>query len=671
MANQTLLLSRRIIPHPTMTLPSPRSQVLDESIIREEVLSTHNYDGRKFNTNFILSIVENILSAKMGIGEEAGVEKLHQLEELVNYEELPSHIRQLSFELNQKAVVDCITSVLQLTKCAIELKQTTPSNYSTPQSIISALPIASYWIGRSVIGSVAAYYCASPQNKVAQLTTSTAAILHTFSSELEKKRAEESFEALKLALNYNSSSKSEVFRLMFNVKDDEMLFNDKGLNDWNTTRVALLITQGLHISDLRIYFLKWFALGANTKLLWIPMAHDNDASWTTEDEQQFKKLRSKINFYSLNDPQRMISPQFIRFVKEQLFPYFQIGGEHIIVSLDQQGRIVHPNIMHMIQIWTYGYIEENTFGVQGIYSITALVEKELKKETSSINGVIPEIGDMISALVGDIDHKIVDWAQDIDKRIQNLIEQSTPYDKEREKFMWQQKPNCSLDLVVGTHGSNIRLRNEVQNWFDTEDYIFLYGGNDINWVREFTSKVHQLASKIQLKVELSYVGWFWTRLRSMFLSRIYYLDAINHFGEENNDEILQELKKLLAYEGKNTRIEGWGLLSKGKKVVVCGHGAKILQVINEYEIWKENIATKGFDEAFKDHHEMLISSSLKSHSCCSLEYPITLNKIPENEKCPECSYLMHKFVTFTCCHDHEIDFDEDDIDFDKDYSTSS
>nr|GLL20379.1 protein SIEVE ELEMENT OCCLUSION B-like isoform X1 [Ipomoea trifida] len=751
MANQTLLLSRRNIPHPTMILPSPRSQVLDEGIIREEVLSTHNYDG----TNFILSMAENILSVKMGIGEEAGVEKLHQLEELVNYEELPSHIRQLSFEiasaglkssaknehsttidvlrilcsycwedkmvlmlsafsivygelsrvsgramplkleqLNQKAVVDCITSALQLTKCVVELKQTKPSNYSMPQSIISALPIASYWIGRSVIGSVAAaaYYCASPQNQVAQLTSSTAAILHTFSSELEKKRAEESFEALKLALNYNSSSKSEVFRLMFNVKDDEMLFNDKGLNDWNSTRVVLLITQGLHISEQKIHFLKWFAPGANTKLLWIPMAHDNDASWTTEDEQQFKKLRSKINFYSLNDPQRMISPQFIRFVKEQLFPYFQIGGEHIIVSLDQQGRIVHPNIMHMIQIWTYGYIEENTFGVQGIYSITALVEKELKKETSSINGVIPEIGDMISALVGDIDHKIVDWAQDIDKRIQNLIEQSTPYDKEREKFMWQQKPNCSLDLVVGTHGSNITLRNGVQNWFDTEDYIFLYGGNDINWVREFTSKVHQLASKIQLKVELAYVGkntmirsiidkekmslcalpdsllvwWFWTRLRSMFLSRIYYLDAINHFGEENNDEILQELKKLLAYEGKNTRIEGWGLLSKGKKVVVCGHEAKILQVINEYEIWKENIATKGFDEAFKDHHEMLISSSLKSHSCCALEYPITLNKIPENEKCPECSYLMHKFVTFTCCHDHEIDFDEDDIDFDED-----
>ncbi|XP_031108150.1 uncharacterized protein LOC116012663 isoform X2 [Ipomoea triloba] len=594
---------------------------------------------------------------------------------------MPQKLEQLS----QKAVVDCITSVLQLTKCVVELKQSTSSNYSTPQSIISALPIASYWIGRSVIGSVAAaYYCDS---QVAELTTSTAAILHTFSSELEKKRAEESYEALKRALYYTSSSKVEVFKLMFNVKDGEMRFKDNGLNDWNTTRVALLITQGLDISDLRIYFLNWFAERAKTRLLWIPIPQNDDASWTTKDEQQFAELKRRMpSLYWSDNLQKKISPQFIRFVKEQLFPDFQMGGEPIIVSLDQQGRIVHPNIMHMIHIWTFKYIEENTLGVQGIYSITALVKEELKKGTSNINRVIPEINDMISVLVGDINHKIVAWGQNIEKRIQHLIEQSTPYNHEREKFLWQQEPNFSLDRVVGTHGRHVYIDYEIQNWLGTENYIFLYGGNDINWIRGFTSKVHQLCSKIQLKVKLAYVGKnmiirsivdkekmslcalddsyvvgrFWTRLQSMFLSRIYYLDSINHFDEECNDEILQGLKKLLAYEGKNTRIEGWALLSKGNKVVVCGHGAKILQVINDYEIWKENIATKGFDEAFKDHHETpLTSSSLKSHSCCALEYPTTLNKIPENEKCPECSYSMHKFVTFTCCHGHDTDLEEE------------
>nr|GLL20380.1 protein SIEVE ELEMENT OCCLUSION B-like [Ipomoea trifida] len=724
MANQTLLLSRRIIPQPTMTLSLPRShQVPDESIIKEHVLSTHNYDGREFNTNFVLSIVENILSVKMGIGEEAGVEKLNQVEELINYEQLPSHIRQLSFEiasaglkssannehsttidvlrilcsycwedkmvlmlsafsivygelsrtcfptgnimphkleqqLNQKAVVDCISCVLRLTKCVVELKQT---NYSTPQSIISALPMASYWIGRSVIGSTvatAAYYCASPQNQVAQLTSSTAAILHSFSPELEKKRGEESYEALKRALYYSSPSKSEVFRLIFNVKDGDKfsagiyLKKDMGVNDWNSTRVALLITPGLDISDLRIYFLNWFAWRANTTLLWIPIPQNDDASWTTKDEQQFAKLKRRMrSLYGLDNLQKMISPQFIRFVKEQLYPDFQMGGEPIIVSLDQQGRIVHPNIMHMIHIWTYMYIQENTLRVQGIYNITTLVKEELKKGTSNINRVIPEINEMISVLVGDIDNKIVAWAHNIEKRIQILIQQSTSYNNEREKFLWQQEPNFSLDLVVGRHGRHVYTDYEKQNWVE-----LAYVGKNM-MIRSIIAK-EKMSHCVLYSSFL--VGDFWIRLRSMFLSRIHYLDSIdNHFDEECNDEILQGLKKLLSYEGKNTRIEGWVILSKGKKVVVCGHGAKILQVINDYEIWKENIATKGFDEAFKDHHETLTSSAfLKSHSCCALEYPTTLNKIPENEKCPECSYSMHKFVTFTCCHGHGCDLDE-------------
>lgn len=154
------------------------------------------------------------------------------------------------------------------------------------------------------------------------------------------------------------------------------------------------------------------------------------------------------------------------------------------------------------------------------------------------------------------------------------------------------------------------------------------------------------------------VWWFWTRLRSMFLSRIQYLEMIDHLVKESSsDEILQGLKKLLAYEGKNTRTEGWALLSKGSEVIACGHGSKMLQDMNDYEIWKESIATKSFGQAFKDHHETL---SKKNHSCSTLEYPIILNTIPENEKCPECSCCMHKFLTFTCCHGHDIDYDDED-----------
>nr|GMC87023.1 protein SIEVE ELEMENT OCCLUSION B-like [Ipomoea batatas] len=211
-----------------------------------------------------------------------------------------------------------------------------------------------------------------------------------------------------------------------------------------------------------------------------------------------------------------------------------------------------------------------------------------------------------------------------------------------------------------------------------ERYIFLYGGNDIKWIREFTSKVDEISFKlIESDIELIYVGknekvrasigeeqmsyllespyhaWrFWTRLQSALLSRINYLNAANCHGDECNDEIAQGFKKLLGYECKGATMEGWAMLSKGQKVVVCGQGAKMLRVINEYKNWKENMALKSFDQAFKDYYNKTLHTccSSNSHSCCAFEYPITLKEIPKKEKCPECFCDMQKLVTFTCYH---------------------
>lgn len=80
----------------------------------------------------------------------------------------------------------------------------------------------------------------------------------------------------------------------------------------------------------------------------------------------------------LNDPPKRLLPQFIRFVKEELLLEFQMGWgeEPILVSIDQPGRIVHPNVMHMLLTWTPDYIEKNTIGVQRLYNINLLIEKK-------------------------------------------------------------------------------------------------------------------------------------------------------------------------------------------------------------------------------------------------------------------------------------------------------
>nr|GMC52221.1 protein SIEVE ELEMENT OCCLUSION B-like [Ipomoea batatas] len=331
-----------------------------------------------------------------------------------------------------------------------------------------------------------------------------------------------------------------------------------------------------------------------------------NAAWTTEDEHHFEKVKERMDeLFVLKDPQRRLLPQFTRFVKEELFPNLKMrwGEEAILVSIDRKGRIAHPNVMHMILTWDYDYIQKNTIGVQRLYYITPLVAKEVKEGTSGVNRVVPEIDEMISDFLHDMHGRINDWAHLVKRKIEKVLDKSTPYHSDREKDLWQQETTWSLHLLVPKFQSYQAIGKLINVWIQEEKYIFLYGGNDMKWVQEFTSKVRKVGSKTQLNIELVYVGrnkkirgiidekrmshsplhnstsvwWFWTRLQSMFLSRIHYLDVTNcPVKEYNNDEILQGLKKLLAYESTNTTIEGWALLSKGAKVVVCGHGTQML-----------------------------------------------------------------------------------------------
>nr|GMD93566.1 protein SIEVE ELEMENT OCCLUSION B-like [Ipomoea batatas] len=290
-----------------MSLSSLSNHPIDESIIREHVLSTDNQDGRHFNTNFILNDAEKILRLGMGTTKEVMVEKLNQVVELnIIYEQLSFHIRQVSIEivsdLNaktanqqhsttigvlrklcwyswedkmvimlaafsiiygeyillhsrlckgspklgglveklgslrqhnfaetqpsyiQKVVVDCLNSVLELTKCVVELKQC--PYYSPPSPIILALPMATYWIATTLINASAAcagdvHFKVHHQNELEELTALITKILATFSPELAKKKTEESFQILRHAWYYNCSNRIELFKLMFNVMDDE------------------------------------------------------------------------------------------------------------------------------------------------------------------------------------------------------------------------------------------------------------------------------------------------------------------------------------------------------------------------------------------------------------------------------------------------------------------
>ncbi|KAG6790058.1 hypothetical protein POTOM_006204 [Populus tomentosa] len=240
-----------------------------------------------------------------------------------------------------------------------------------------------------------------------------------------------------------------------------------------------------------------------------------------------------------------------------------------------------------------------------------------------------------------------------------------PFTSLREESLWKDE-TWRLELLVDG------IDPVTLNWINEGKYIFLYGGDDEEWMRKFTSSARAVAQAAGIPLEMVYVGksskrekirrviakitveklsyvwqdltmmwFFWTRLESMLYSKI-------QLGKlDDHDPMMQEIKKLLSYG----REGGWAVLSNGSNVVVNSYSTTVLQTLVEYDLWKDQVPVKGFDMAFQDHHFQLRGIA---RPCCRFDFPMTTGRIPETMKCPECNRTMEKFSTFLCCHDEVI-----------------
>ncbi|CAN1188013.1 Protein SIEVE ELEMENT OCCLUSION B [Linum perenne] len=239
-----------------------------------------------------------------------------------------------------------------------------------------------------------------------------------------------------------------------------------------------------------------------------------------------------------------------------------------------------------------------------------------------------------------------------------------PFTSLREESLWREE-TWRLELLVDG------IDPMILNWIKDDKYIFLYGGDDVEWARKFTNTARAVAVASRIPLEMAYVGkstkkelvrrviatitveklsyfwqdptmiwFFWTRLESMLFSKIQ-LGTI-----DDHDPMMLEIKKLLSYDKEG----GWAVLSKGSKIISNGHGNTVLTTLVEYDLWKEHIPVKGFDLAYDDHHKKVHGVT---YPCCRFEFPNTAGRIPETMKCPECHRRMEKYSTFLCCHDHE------------------
>lgn len=240
-----------------------------------------------------------------------------------------------------------------------------------------------------------------------------------------------------------------------------------------------------------------------------------------------------------------------------------------------------------------------------------------------------------------------------------------PFTTIKEEELWK-KQIWRLDFVVDA------IHPEFPKWISQGDiHICLFGGENIEWIRKFTTSMKEHSSKIGIKIELVYVGkhnakevvkkimevvnseklahtlpdltqvwYFWTRLESMLYSKM-------HHGKNlENDTIVKEVMSVLSFDGGD---QGWGCIGSGSKTeIVKGKGEVILSCFSRNKEWEERHKKVGFLAAFFEFIQTEFKQS--SHHCNRLVLPsIEGAGVPKVVTCADCGRPMEKYILYRCC----------------------
>lgn len=191
----------------------------------------------------------------------------------------------------------------------------------------------------------------------------------------------------------------------------------------------------------------------------------------------------------------------------------------------------------------------------------------------------------------------------------------------------------------------------------------------MEWIQKFTQTARAVAQDAEITLEMVYVGtsntkdrgkkiiatinakklshawsdltfiwYFWTRLESMFYSKM------QHGKTIENDVITQEVLKMLSFDGSD---QGWALICNGSYEMAKAKGDTVLNSLEAFGSWKEEAKIKGFVPALLDYLEQLHTPQ----HCNRLILPGIDGGIPEMVVCAECGRQMERYFMYRCCVD--------------------
>ncbi|KAL5991255.1 hypothetical protein ACLOJK_012162 [Asimina triloba] len=237
-----------------------------------------------------------------------------------------------------------------------------------------------------------------------------------------------------------------------------------------------------------------------------------------------------------------------------------------------------------------------------------------------------------------------------------------PFTALREEALWNDE-TWKVEFLVDD------IDPIIVQWAREEKYICLYGGEDIAWIKRFTSAMKKVIQETKIPIEMVYVGkshpkervrkiittidneklsgtwhdlvyiwFFWARLESIWYSKMQQGRTLDE------DQIMQEVMTLLTYDGSN---EGWATISRGSAEMVRAQGKTLVECLTEVDAWKGEVERVGLIPALTN----ALAPYHKHEHCVSLILPGIDGKIQERVVCAECRRPMEKFILYRCCND--------------------
>ncbi|KAK9277418.1 hypothetical protein L1049_006961 [Liquidambar formosana] len=251
----------------------------------------------------------------------------------------------------------------------------------------------------------------------------------------------------------------------------------------------------------------------------------------------------------------------------------------------------------------------------------------------------------------------------------HMIWTSWAYSCYKEDQIWLKDTVSSIRFLIGSFVE----RNLT--WAPEGKYICFFGGEDIDWIREFTNTAREVAQAANFQLEMLYVGkkdpsekfkennaiiveenlgrtvsdligiqFFWLRLQSILLSN-------EKQGKRmDNNLVMRVIAAMLSFNSSN---QGWAVISnESSRVgetfeVTKAKGDTILKCLKEYNSWMLSAVKRGFLSALNKHHY----EHHTSKHCNHMILPMTGRSTDMVVTCVECDRPMKKFISYRCCDD--------------------